>query len=81
MSLDLEKHRNVRGWLTDASMQLLYDYATKCPLNRVLEFGSFLGKSTACLAQAMKERDGVVVAMDVFPENRENELFWPNETV
>lgn len=72
MALDFEKIDKITGWLTKEEGQLLYDCAMKTPLNRVLELGTFLGKSTACLATAMKERKGVVITIDLFKKGTEH---------
>ena len=47
----------VRGWLTPDEAKTLYDLAAGC---RVLEIGSYCGKSTICMAQSAR----LVVAVD-----------------
>lgn len=54
----------VEGWLTDGQAALLHEEATRCrPGDRIVEIGSFRGRSTVVLASAA--RDGVeIVAID-----------------
>ncbi len=46
----LEPVRSIRGWLSAAQAQLLYDYAAAVRDACVVEIGSYRGRSTAALA-------------------------------
>ena len=59
----------VTGWLQKNGADLLYECAMTCPTSRILEMGSFVGKSACVLATAMKERNGVVICSDIFAKN------------
>jgi predicted O-methyltransferase YrrM len=49
----------VRGWLIPAAAEELYRHASEAPEHgSVVEIGSFAGKSTICLARAIKDRSG-----------------------
>ena len=61
---------DIKGWLSEAEAEALFECALTCPINRVLELGSFVGKSTIVLAKAMEERDGLVFAFDIFNNNQ-----------
>lgn len=63
-------YKDVLGWLSDGEAEALYSYAIKSPVNRILELGTFCGKSTVVLAQAMAERSGIVITIDRFPTNQ-----------
>ncbi len=55
---------DVEGWLTDAQVARLHDAATSCPPGgRIVEIGSFRGRSTIVLASAAPP-DVEVVAID-----------------
>ncbi len=56
----------------------LYELAQDAPINRVLELGSFVGKSTIVLALAMQESEGLVIACDYFPQNATD---WTNDHI
>lgn len=62
--------RELPGWLAEDEAECLYDLVKRARKGNVLELGSFCGKSTCVLAQAVKDRDsGTVVAMDRFDHN------------
>jgi predicted O-methyltransferase YrrM len=55
----------VDGWLTDAQARRLWDAATAVPEGgRIVEIGSFRGRSTVVLALAAAGRAGEIVAID-----------------
>jgi predicted O-methyltransferase YrrM len=61
----IRRYRRIEGWLTRAEALGLYDLARGMPPGaRIVEIGSWKGKSTYCLAKGLKE--GRVVAMDPF---------------
>ena len=56
---------SIEGWLTRKEALALYKLSRKCkPGARIVEIGSWKGKSTYCLAKGL--RDGVIVAIDPF---------------
>jgi len=57
---------NVKGWLSEEEAEILYDYALKAPTSRILELGSFVGRSSLVLASAMKKRQGILICLDYF---------------
>jgi predicted O-methyltransferase YrrM len=58
-------YRNIEGWLTRAEALGLYNLARGMPAGaRVVEIGSWKGKSTYCLAKGLKQ--GRVIAIDPF---------------
>jgi predicted O-methyltransferase YrrM len=58
-------YRRIEGWLTSAEAAGLYRLSRSLPAGaRIVEIGSWKGKSTYCLAKGL--RDGVVVAIDPF---------------
>jgi len=61
--------KEVQGWLSDEEAEILHEHALKAPTPRILELGSFVGRSSIALASAMKKRGGVLVAMDLFSKN------------
>lgn len=64
-SLPIRHYRQIEGWLTRAEAVGLYSLARGLPPGaRIVEIGSWKGKSTYCLAKGL--RDGVVVAIDPF---------------
>ncbi len=65
--------KEILGWMSYDEAKCLFDSAINCPLNRVLEFGCFVGKSTSVLASAMKQRNGLVMTFDLFPKGSK---FW-----
>jgi len=60
---------NIKGWLSEEQAQILYDCDLKAPTPRVLELGSFVGKSAIVLASAMKKRSGFLMCIDFFIKN------------
>jgi len=73
MELNFKQFEKMLGWLQPSNADILFQYAMKSPINRVLELGSFCGKSTCVLATAMKEKKGLVVAIDYFIKNQK---YW-----
>lgn len=61
--------QDVKGWLSEEEAGILYEYALEAPIPRILELGSFVGKSSIVLASAIKKRDGVLVCIDFFWKN------------
>ncbi len=60
----LERVRDVEGWMTPGQAATLYDAAVGCPPGgRIVEIGSFRGRSTIVLASAAAP-DVEVVAID-----------------
>jgi MMP 1-O-methyltransferase len=61
-----EKIKNIEGWLTPGEANLLYSLAKKTKgKGRIVEIGSWKGRSTVCLASGAKETGvGKVVAID-----------------
>lgn len=54
----------VEGWMTRGQAEALYDAAVRCPPGgRIVEIGSFRGRSTIVLASAAPE-DATVIAID-----------------
>ena len=80
MSLEeaLEKCEQVSGWIRPKERVLLYELAFKCGGN-VVEIGSWKGKSTVIMAQALKDRnDGsVLYAVDPFEKPPEMSSIAP----
>ncbi|MDX1952574.1 MAG: class I SAM-dependent methyltransferase [Verrucomicrobiota bacterium] len=60
-----ERFREIDGWLTDNEALALYQTARALPSkSKIVEIGSWKGKSTFCLASGLQ--DGVIVAIDPF---------------
>jgi predicted O-methyltransferase YrrM len=61
----IRRYREIEGWLSDREAQILYRTARRLPAaSRVLEIGSWKGKSTYCIASGL--RDGIIYALDPF---------------
>lgn len=61
----IRRYRDIGGWLSGREALALYRIARGLPDGaRVLEIGSWKGKSTVCIARGL--RDGVVYALDPF---------------
>jgi predicted O-methyltransferase YrrM len=84
--------RDIQGWFSDDEASVLFECASKAPLNRILELGSFVGKSAVVLSSALN-KNGTLICVDffsknhVFKTNTENEIvadtlvsFWNNVT-
>ena len=68
---------NVRGFFTDDEGQYLYELALKVSaLGPILEIGSYCGRSTIWLAEAARQFDSVVIALD---HHRGSEEHQPGE--
>jgi len=70
-----ERWRQVNGWLLpDAARRLFEASAAASPEGRIVEIGSYEGKSTCCLGWAQRERGDKrrppVVAIDIKFQNR-----------
>jgi len=63
----------ILGWLTKGEATLLYDFAMKAPIPRVIEFGAFCGKSAHAMGQAMRDRNGLLISLDQFTRKQS---FW-----
>ncbi|MBK6887718.1 MAG: class I SAM-dependent methyltransferase [Tetrasphaera sp.] len=62
--------RGYRGWLTEGQARLLFSCALGAPQPaRILEIGSYEGRSTVVLATAIAGTDGSVVAVDPFVDD------------
>jgi hypothetical protein len=63
--LPIRDYRVIEGWLAPKEALALYKLSRSCkPGARIVEIGSWKGKSTYCLAKGL--RDGVIVAIDPF---------------
>lgn len=63
--LPIRHYESIEGWLTSREALALYRLARRLPTGaRIVEIGSWKGKSTYCLAKGL--RDGVLVAIDPF---------------
>ncbi|MGN2275083.1 class I SAM-dependent methyltransferase [Priestia megaterium] len=63
----------VEGWLRDQGVENLYRYALKAPVSNIVELGSWKGRSTSCLAYAIKDRnEGHVYAVDTWKGSSEH---------
>lgn len=73
----------LKGFLADDEAAALYAAALESStLGPVLEIGSYCGKSTLCLAQACRENDSVVYALDHHrgsEEHQRGEMFHDPE--
>ncbi|MED4298256.1 class I SAM-dependent methyltransferase [Priestia megaterium] len=64
----------VQGWLRDQGVENLYRYALRAPNSNIVEIGSWKGRSTACLACAIKDRnEGRVYAIDTWKGSLEHQ--------
>ena len=64
----------VEGWLGDQGVENLYRYTLKAPVSNVVELGSWKGRSTSCLAFAIKDRnEGRVYAVDTWKGSSEHQ--------
>lgn len=62
-----KKVKTVFGFLSEAHSKKLYELARSLPPKSVIaEIGSLAGKSTIALASAVKEKQGIVYAIDIF---------------
>ncbi|TVY11436.1 class I SAM-dependent methyltransferase [Paenibacillus cremeus] len=65
---------SIHGWLNDDGVENLYRYALKAPVPNIVEVGSWRGKSTVCLASAIKDRgEGRVYAVDTWKGSEEHQ--------
>lgn len=63
--------QDVPGWLKEGQARILWDEASKLgPGAKVLEIGSHQGRSTVILGEALRAKDGTVLAVDPFVEGR-----------
>ena len=68
----IAEFRNIEGWLTDREAYGLYNIARKLSRNcKVVEIGSWKGKSTFCIAKGI--RKGTIYAIDPFNADGEDE--------
>lgn len=67
MELKLDLARRIQGWMTDAELEWLADQATRH--YRIVEVGSWKGRSTAALASNTR---GVVFAIDTWKGSAEH---------
>ncbi|AST93894.1 MULTISPECIES: class I SAM-dependent methyltransferase [Sutcliffiella] len=64
----------VEGWLKKEGIKNLYTYALEAPTSTIVEIGSWKGKSTSCLAFAVKDRgEGRVYAIDTWKGSSEHQ--------
>lgn len=63
-------YKDILGSLKDSEADLLRECAKEAPLNKFLEIGTFVGKSASVIAEVAKERSGILVCIDYFPENQ-----------
>ena len=71
-------HDDVRGFLPDGEGLRLYEWALETAvMGPILEIGSYCGRSTIWLAQAAKEKQGLVFAVD---HHRGSEEHQPGES-
>ena len=58
----LAEINGIDGWLTNREADFLYTQATKCPKDtRIVEIGSYKGKSTVCLARGSHDGNNVKI--------------------
>ena len=64
----LQEVNKIHGWLTNKEADLLFEQAQKCPRDaKIVEIGSYKGKSTICLANGSRAGNGArVVSIDPF---------------
>jgi predicted O-methyltransferase YrrM len=71
-------HNDVRGFLPDGEGLRLYEWALETAImGPILEIGSYCGRSTIWLAQAAKEKQSLVFAVD---HHRGSEEHQPGES-
>ena len=64
--IDNEKWDLMRGWLLPAAAEKLYEYASASKSNgAIVEIGSYAGKSTVCIARAIKYKKRKMTAIDI----------------
>ncbi|MDQ0246209.1 putative O-methyltransferase YrrM [Bacillus fengqiuensis] len=69
----------IEGWLNGEGIENLYTYALKAPTSTIVEIGSWKGKSTSCLALAVKDRgEGKVYAIDTWKGSSEHQEVLKN---
>ena len=73
--LDFDKIRNISGSLSEEEARLLFKYAKKSPIPRILEIGSYVGRSACTIAQAT---DSTIICLDRFPKNFQD---WNNQNL
>ncbi len=71
----LEAMQGVEGWLTDAQARLLWNAARESGVARVVEIGSYHGRSAIVLARALAGK-GEVVAIDPHAGNDRGPQEW-----
>lgn len=70
MPLDIEKTKQLIGWLSSKEISFLYDYALKAPAGNMLELGTYCGKSACVLGQALRDKgSGSLICIDRFPKD------------
>lgn len=68
--LPIRHYLGIEGWLTPREARALYDIARNMgPGAKIVEIGSWKGKSTFCLAKGL--RDGTIIAIDPFDASGE----------
>lgn len=86
MSLDWNLIEPIAGWLTKGEGQMLYDAALAVTPGRIVELGSYCGRSTACLAMGVRdsgEAEFAVVTIDTHkgsPEHQKGKKYFRRET-
>ena len=66
-----EAVQDVPGWLKHGQARILWDEASALgPGATVLEIGSHQGRSTVILGEALRPKDGTVIAVDPFVEGK-----------
>lgn len=69
MDLNLDMVMSIPGWLSREALKPMYDYAMKAPVAKVLEIGTYCGKSAIVFAKAMEQRKGMLICTDLFPNH------------
>jgi predicted O-methyltransferase YrrM len=70
--------QGIRGWLLPSAAEVLYRYASQAnPEGAAVEIGSFAGKSTVCIARALKDNrhetsQGFAIDIHFQPDFRDN---------
>lgn len=66
---------SISGGMHPDGINLIYELAKESPTDRILELGSFVGKSAIIMATALKEsnRKGTIICCDRFAKNI---TFW-----
>lgn len=63
----------IEGWLWEQGVGNLYSYALQAPISTIVELGAWKGRSTSCLAYAVKDRnEGRVYAIDTWGGSAEH---------